>query len=54
MMTKFGKKTKPLLKVIEWRNSLDDEGAPVSGDGPSGSSPKLVQSAADMDDEIPW
>jgi hypothetical protein len=51
MQTKFGRKSRPVFKVVAWRNSVDDddEGQPKPG-------PKLVASNknADMDDTIPF
>jgi hypothetical protein len=53
MQTKFGRKSRPVFKVVAWRNSVDDDGE--AGTQPK-LGPKLVASNknADMDDEIPW
>jgi hypothetical protein len=53
MQTKFGRKSRPVFKVVAWRNSIDDDGE---------EQPKLVvqqsgtqsKSRADMDDLIPY
>jgi hypothetical protein len=50
-VTKYGRKTKPLFKLIEWRNGLDDEGEPEPKPAPKLVSP---HSRSDMDDDIPW
>jgi hypothetical protein len=51
MQTKFGRKSRPVFKIVAWRSGLDDE-AEVE----TRSAPKLVSSQArgDMDDEIPF
>jgi hypothetical protein len=53
MVTKFGKKSKPLFKVIEWRKG----GSLVQGDEPQPQPPRpqLEHAAAkSFDDEIPF
>jgi hypothetical protein len=57
MMTKFGKKSKPLFKVVEWRKG----GSLVEGDEPpleiahsSTKHAKAIETAKSFDDDIPF
>jgi hypothetical protein len=62
MMTKFGKKSKPLFKVVDWRmsggfESTSKAAAPapqIDVNKPAQIEARPAQSARDLDDEIPF
>jgi hypothetical protein len=54
MPTKFGKKSKPVFKIVEWRNDGPQEPQPVPTPPAPPQIKPPVQSAADIDDDIPF
>jgi hypothetical protein len=57
MPTKFGRKSRPIFKVVEWRKG----GSLVEGDEPplqlthqETKGPQAVATAKQLDDDIPW
>jgi hypothetical protein len=55
MLTKFGKKSKPFFKVIDWRGGESRNDKPTLIENKADNAPSAKTAAAKvLDDEIPW